>query len=628
MESAEPQQKNPRWLAFPLSIFFIALAILFSASLAFAQKYKNQIYPGVTIAGVEVSGLTKSQAQDILTGKFKQTFDSGFVFFHYEIKKQITNDDLTIFNINFESVVNKAFSVGRTGNAGRDYLTRIIIQAAQKDIALDYRLDKNLLKTKLNNEFSGYQNPAKNSEIILTIKNEKKRKYDLAFTNAATGEVFDFDSAIEFLDREIADFNNPAVILTSNVDEPKITLDEALNQTDKIKSLLALEPPTLIFEDKTWPIKWSDFAHMLELSLDDAERTTVQLNPVLVKGQLESISQTINQKATDAKFKMENSRVVEFIPSQKGLELDQEESYKKINDAIINGNNSQIELIVKITEPEIGTASVNDLGINEIVGVGHSNFSGSPANRRHNIGIGAAALNGVLIKPNEEFSLVKALGKIDGEHGYKPELVIKKNKTLPEFGGGLCQIGTTIFRSALASGLKITARTNHSYRVIYYEPAGTDATIYDPWPDVRFINDTDNHILIQSKIWGNNLAFEFWGTRDGRKTQFEGENKTDDLKKLKPKIFNVTSPGPAKEVETEELKPGEKKKIESAHNGADTAFTQYITYSDGREEKSVYKSHYVPWQEVWLVGTDPAKKLTELPATDALTSTSQPTTAQ
>ena len=77
---------------------------------------------------------------------------------------------------------------------------------------------------------------------------------------------------------------------------------------------------------------------------------------------------------------------------------------------------------------------------------------------------------------------------------------------MPEYGGGLCQIGTTVFRAAVNSGLPITERRPHAYRVVYYEPAGFDATIYDPRPDLRFINDTENYILIQTKKF---LAYHY-----------------------------------------------------------------------------------------------------------------------
>ena len=83
------------------------------------------------------------------------------------------------------------------------------------------------------------------------------------------------------------------------------------------------------------------------------------------------------------------------------------------------------------------------------------------------------------------------------EAGYLPELVIKGDEIKPEIAGGLCQVGTTMFRAAMNSGLKITERQNHSLVVSYYNDLsngnpGTDATIYDPHPDFRFLNDTGN----------------------------------------------------------------------------------------------------------------------------------------
>jgi len=155
----------------------------------------------------------------------------------------------------------------------------------------------------------------------------------------------------------------------------------------------------------------------------------------------------------------------------------------------------------------------------------------------------------------------------------------------------------TVFRNGLDTGLPITARRNHSYRVSYYEPAGTDAAVYNPWPDVKFINDTVNYILIQSRIENNDIYIEFWGTSDGRTATT-----------TPPVIYNIVKPPATKIVESEELKPGEKKCTESAHNGADAYFDYIVIYPDGAtttpRQEIRFNSHYVPWQEVCLVGKE------------------------
>jgi vancomycin resistance protein YoaR len=259
---------------------------------------------------------------------------------------------------------------------------------------------------------------------------------------------------------------------------------------------------------------------------------------------------------------------------------------------------------VSSTSPQTTLIGANEFGINELIGTGESDFSGSPANRRHNIANGAAAINGLLIAPGEEFSTIGALGAIDAASGYLAELVIKEGRTIPEYGGGLCQVGTTIFRTVINSGLPVTERRQHSYRVSYYEPAGTDATIYQPHPDMRFLNDTSGYLLWQTRVEGDKLFFELWGTGDGRVVEVS-----------EPTIYNITYPGEIREIETTELAPGERKKVESAHNGADAYFTRVITYTDPDREvvEEKFESHYTAWRESWLVGVEPESQESEIP---------------
>jgi vancomycin resistance protein YoaR len=304
-------------------------------------------------------------------------------------------------------------------------------------------------------------------------------------------------------------------------------------------------------------------------------------------------SPEINEDVVLPKFEIHNNKVSNWQPGKNGKAVNLQASAQKIKNSLLNYESSATLIIDIINVDDLDVE--NDFKIKELIGTGYSNFAGSPANRRHNIKIGADALNGLLIRPNEEFSLVKYLGDIDAASGYLPELVIKDGRTIPEYGGGLCQVATSIFRSAMGTGLPITARRNHSYRVSYYEPAGMDASIYDPWPDVRFINDTNNYVLIQSRIEGNDLHFDFWGTSDGRSATT-----------TKPVIFNIVKPPATKFIETDELKPGEKKCTERAHNGADAYFDYIVVYPEGAtttpRQEVRFKSHYVPWQEVCLIG--------------------------
>lgn len=240
---------------------------------------------------------------------------------------------------------------------------------------------------------------------------------------------------------------------------------------------------------------------------------------------IDDLGRKVDRDPENAKFQITDGRVSVFVPSQSGIQIKQEEN-REILASALEQNQLQGEVTLALSfeplEPQVKTGDENNLGIETLIGEGTSNFRGSPKNRIFNITVATDRFNGILIPPGEEFSFVKILGPVDGEHGYLPELVIKKDKTEPEFGGGICQVSTTTFRAAINSGLKITARRNHAYPVAYYNPQGMDATVYVPRPDLRFVNNTPGHILIQTKIEGTILSFKFYGTADGRTIEING----------------------------------------------------------------------------------------------------------
>ena len=242
-----------------------------------------------------------------------------------------------------------------------------------------------------------------------------------------------------------------------------------------------------------------------------------------IKPFIKDLARQVNSDPQNAQLEIKNSKVSVFKLSCPGLQLDEDQSIKIIENYLRAKKHSPfLRLPFNKIKPEISTNSINNLGIVSLIGEGISDFRRSSSYRIHNIKIGASRFNGILIKPKEEFSFVKTLGAVDKNHGYLPELVIKRNETKLEFGGGICQVSTTAFRAAINSGLEITARTNHAYPVSYYNPQGTDATVYIPRPDLRFINNTPEYILIQTKIKGTKLIFDFYGTNDGRKVKIIG----------------------------------------------------------------------------------------------------------
>lgn len=262
-------------------------------------------------------------------------------------------------------------------------------------------------------------------------------------------------------------------------------------------------------------------AHIQKLS-------QLYLDTGLISQFLEDLAGQINRDPENARLQAEGGKVSVFALSTDGIKLDKEKSLQNIVRYFTeNSATGKIDLAYDLTKPEISTDSIDNLGITSLIGEGVSNFAGSPKNRVHNLTLGAQKFNGVLIKPGENFSFLKTLGPVDESTGYLPELVIIGNETKPDFGGGMCQVSTTAFRAAIYSGLKITSRTPHAYPVSYYNPQGMDATVFIPNPDLKFTNNTPNYILIQTRIEGTKLFFDFYGTDDGRKTTVIGPTITD-----------------------------------------------------------------------------------------------------
>ena len=234
------------------------------------------------------------------------------------------------------------------------------------------------------------------------------------------------------------------------------------------------------------------------------------------------IATSTDQSLVEPKLTIENNRATDFAALQNGRRLDIYQSALNIAAALEQHKNSAA-LTVNETIPDQALAQTNSLGINELVGEGVSNFRGSPNNRRHNIAVGIEKFKGLIIPQGATFSFDDALGPVTAEAGFLPELVIKGSQgTIPELGGGLCQVSTTTFRAAMDGGLPITDRRNHAYAVQYYSPQGTDATIYPGSADLKFVNDTPAAIM----IWpyekdSNTLVFDFYGTKDGRQVTLD-----------------------------------------------------------------------------------------------------------
>jgi len=571
-----------------ISLGLICL-ILLGFSLYGLEYYRHRFYPHTLIGNLDLSGLTPAEASELIQNHWNQLVSKGWTFEALGQSMVIHQVGGTaegaplLFSLDIEDTLNKAW--GEQHHNHPTIASFITDYFAKHQTTASVMINELLVRQQLEANFQPLITPSKPATIEVQPDGSYQIKPEII------GESIDYEAGISEFKKQLQNLKNEPIILTVKPDQPTITQSAIGDLTGPINQYLTLAPITLQLATTTWTINRNTLAKWLTLELVD-NQITASISSSSVKDYLTKLAPEINQEPQGGQFKRNGNRLEQFKPGKNGRELNIEVSTNAIIQALKQGINN-IELTVNDIPSPLSDTDPASLGIIEIIGIGTSDFSGSPPNRIHNIKVGTAKVSGQLVAPGEEFSLVKALGEVSAATGYKPELVIKENKTVPEYGGGLCQVATTIFRAALASGLPITERQNHSYRVSYYEPAGTDATVYSPKPDLRFINDTGHYILLLGEVSGHTLSFTVWGTKDGRK-----------IIQTKPVIYNIVKPAPRKLIETEDLEPGKLKCIEQAHNGADTYFDYIVTYPNGETKSKRFQSHYVPWQEVCLIGKE------------------------
>lgn len=500
----------------------IVLALYFLAVLAVRVYSKNKILPGVSARGVYIGGLTKEQAVEKLNSK---TFEYLSGEINYFVDGQTASLSPAAIGVRFDNaaIANEAYLIGRSGNLVADIITQTALPFSDEQL-MQVNIDQQKYSqamVELNNQIAqGSQNASYllgGSNII--VQPEK------------SGRLLDMGLVMIGLTSQFSD-------LKKQIDLPIIQTVPDLNQANLIRqkdfvSRLVASPVKLIYSDKSWDVSQQQI--LAWLSKDSAyvpikkdllnryypidnSWGDLKISQSLLSGYLSSLAGKINVEAIDAQLSIEGGRATVFKQSRDGITLNIENSIKAIIEALGSGHNGTISLAVDVKKADVSDDNIDGLGIKELIGEGISYFPGSTWQRMQNIRVGTSKYQGILIKPGQVFSFGEYLGEVGAAQGYAESKVILDGKQEFQYGGGLCQVSSTMFRAALNAGLPIVQRTNHAFQVSYYTQPygvpGVDATIYYPEVDLKFKNDTSKHILVQAELSGTTLVFRFYGTKE------------------------------------------------------------------------------------------------------------------
>lgn len=572
-------------IIYQVTTFLFSILIVFSIFVCvFNFYFMNKVFPGTSMAGINLSGLNKTQAYNLIIKK---------VVLPEEINI-IANDkvfDISLNDINFsydiDSSIEEALKRYRENNAVNILIYRNISFFYKTNYGLKFNYDKQKLDEYLE---------ILSSQVMVNAKYPEVNLLDgkISINKGTEGNLVDKEKFKKDFEDKMAFLSIQPITIAFYTIDPTLN-EEEVNLLQKRAESLIGKQINLSFEDNILILKDEDLIKFIDKNSDfELDKIKKYINS--------DISPKVNREPQNAIFSIDKEKVVEFKPAKDGVKVKTEELADLIYKNLTSLENESVKSIdvaigVDTARAKITNSEVNNLGINELLGKGTSKFKGSIASRIHNISLASSKINGELIAPGETFSFNEVVGDISMYTGYKQAYIIKDGKTILGDGGGVCQVSTTVFRAALNSGLPILERHSHSYRVYYYEqdsPPGLDATVFSPTSDLKILNNTPAHILLQVKVdeINKSLSIEFYGTKDSRIITLE-----------KPKILSPVPPPDDLYTDDPSIPAGVIKQIEHRAWGSKVSFYYKIEYNGEVIFEKTFISNYRPWQAVYLRGT-------------------------
>ena len=309
---------------------------------------------------------------------------------------------------------------------------------------------------------------------------------------------------------------------------------------------------------------------------------------------VENNTAVLNREATDATLTRENG---EFIvnPGQTGCSVNVDESTAKVVNYLTTSWRGGIGGVELVTEETPAGGNPEQLAlVKDLLGEGMTEYGNGTSGRKQNVAVGAEKINGTLVQPGEEFSVEAVVVPFDAENGYALAASYEMGKVVDSYGGGICQVSSTMYNAVLRAELEVVERSNHGLTVGYV-PLGADATVAEGGVDFRFRNNLDAPVYIEAYTYGGQIYVNIYGheTRASNRS-IEFTSVTD--KTIKPGDDVITKDDTQPE--------GWQEVTQSAHDGYVASFYKKI-YVDGSLQDTVWinTSYYSASPRYITVGT-------------------------
>ncbi|MDO8688715.1 MAG: VanW family protein [Dehalococcoidia bacterium] len=376
---------------------------------------------------------------------------------------------------------------------------------------------------------------------------------------------------------------------------PQVKEEDLAQARKQIDSVFA-SPVTVKYGNKKWTLDKTTLSGLVIFQqtkdASGAIRAQTSVAPDKASAWAEGVAKEVDVDAQDVRLAWNGGKVSIVSPGRPGVSVEAAKFGDALNKALAKGDRV-VDLPVVAVQPA-GTGDVASLGIKEKIAGASTSYAGSIPERAHNIALGSQRTTGTVVPPGGVFSMNDTVGDVSQSSGYQLGFAIVGADTVPDFGGGICQVVTTVFKAAFAAGFPVVERTNHLYLIEHYVPVlGVEATIYQPGVDMKFKNDTDRYILIEALTGGGNVTVNIYGTKPDREVSIEA-----------PILSNVVpTDRTVIRQESPVLAKGTEVMTEAAEDGMDVTVYRSIKVGGKEVRRDKLSSHYRPAHNVVLAGT-------------------------
>lgn len=462
-------------------LLFIGLAI-FSTIFALTNRNSNKIVSGISIKGIDVSGLTYNEAYEKVVKIYSEKSKQNITLKYNEYETSLTPEQIEA-KFRIQEAIDSAYNYGRSGKVLKDNYAIVYAGMAKIDINPAFSYNEKVLSDFINSTQSNLPGAVKQSDYYIDG--------DKLIINK--GEV-----GLEIKKQEL----NSSII--------KSVTELISNEQD-------IQIPTI-------------------------EKRPDEIN-------LEKIYTEIRKDPQDAYYTKDP---FEVHPHVDGVDLNISMEESK---ALLNTEEQQITIPLKITKPKVTTNQIGTEAFPNLLASYSTTFSTKAANRTTNIRLASNKIDGVVLMPGEQFSYNKVVGKRTAQAGFKSAPAYSGGKVVNDIGGGICQVSSTLYNTALRANLEITKRSNHRFATGYV-PLSTDATVSWGGPEFIFKNSRKYPIKIVSKVNGGKITVDIYGCKE--EIEYEVVIKSETLQTIPMKTEYRTNTS---------LPQGTTKIVQKGHGG-------------------------------------------------------------